>query len=143
MNFEIGLKLYSTNTKSIKAVEAMHRENVFDYIELMPIPGSYSRTISAWKGLNIPVVIHAPHSSHGFNLSDKKSRSRNLKMFVEVKKFADSLTSDYIIMHPGLTGEAEETVEQIKIMNDKRILVENMPFVSLMGTKCIGSSRGK
>ena len=57
-----------------------------------------------------------------------------------MREFANSLSTDAIIVHPGLTGEVGETICQIKAFKDKRILVENMPFVSLLGTRCVGAS---
>ena len=59
----------------------------------------------------------------------------------ETRHYADSLKTDNIIYHPGVDGEIEETVSQLKEIGDDRILIENKPYYSL-GEKlvCIGHS---
>jgi len=60
-------------------------------------------------------------------------------MFSEVRAFCDKLDGKYIIVHPGIGGSMENTIEQINAMNDRRLLIENMPYVSMFGDDCIGS----
>ena len=77
--FGIGLKLWSTNTDHyLREAKKLYAEGVFDYIELYVVPESL-KCANEWKTLNIPYVIHAPHSAHGINLADKNCEDRNIK----------------------------------------------------------------
>lgn len=140
MSDKIGLKLFSNNISSIKKAREYYLAGLFDYLELMAIPGTYRETIKYWKKLKLPYIIHAPHGKYGFNLSLPDMRKQNEKLFRETQKFADDLGADMIIVHPGLTGMIDETARQIKKINDSRIVIENNPYISLFQTKCVGSS---
>lgn len=137
--FKIGLKLYSTDTHLITEALIL-KDNFFDFIELYVIPGSYNDTIDAWKELNVPYVIHAPHAFHGVNLAQKNKRETNLKHFEEVRLFADALKASIIVVHGGNNGSLLETIEQISLLNDKRIIIENKPKIGLSNELCIGWS---
>ena len=137
--FKIGLKLYSTNTGLIP--EALLLKNkFFNFIELYIIPGSYDKTINAWKELAVPYVIHAPHSFHGVNLARLEFRATNIRHMGEVQRFADELHADAIIVHGGNNGDINETIEQLRIINDVRIVVENKPKIGMLDELCIGWS---
>jgi len=136
----VGLKLFSTNTDSIKTAREYHARKLIDYIELMVLPGTYRGTMRSWQGLEVPFIIHAPHGTYGFNLSDPDKRRHNAKVFDESRNFADRLDAEFIIVHPGLMGEAEETARQIRKIDESRIIIENKPFISLRQTKCVGWS---
>jgi len=113
---------------------------LFDYIELYIIPGSYEATINAWKDLNIPYVIHAPHSFHGVNLAQADKWETNLQCFNEARQFADDFGSDIIIVHGGNNGSFEETLRQISLFNEPRIALENKPKVGIQNEVCVGWS---
>ena len=137
--FKIGLKLYSTNTDLIP--EALLLKNkFFNFIELYIIPGSYDETISAWKEFDVPYVIHAPHSFHGVNLARSECRETNIDHMREVQRFADELNADVIIVHGGNNGNINETIEQLRMLNDSRIVVENKPKIGILNEICIGWS---
>lgn len=135
---KIGIKLFSSNVEAAKAAAKLHEKKLIDYIELMALPNSYQKTINCWREIGVPFIIHAPHSKQGFNLSLESKLHSNLKMFKETKAFADALKAKYIIIHPGLLGEIDETIKQIKRLNDSRLIIENNPFISLFQTKCVG-----
>ena len=128
---KIGLKIWSTNLSNY-ANEALrlYDSGYFSYIELYAVPGT-SDTISSWKKLNIPFTLHCPHSVHGFNLSKAEFRENNKKLFNEVRKFADKLNVDYIIIHSGIDGEVIETAKQLKALNEPRALIENKPYKAI------------
>ena len=48
--FRIGLKLYSTDVALIQDA-VRFKEGLFNFVELYIVPGSYVKTISAWKNL--------------------------------------------------------------------------------------------
>lgn len=137
--YKIGLKLYSTNTDLIGEALTL-RDEYFDYVELYIVPGSYDGTIQSWKEFNVPYVIHAPHSFHGVNLAKFESRAKNMKHISEVQRFADYLAADIIIAHGGNNGSINETIEQLRIIQDERIVVENKPKIGLTDELCVGWS---
>ena len=141
----IGLKLWSTNLSNY-ANEAMrlYESGYYNYLELYVVPNSLD-TLSGWKKLNIPYTLHCPHSAHGFNLAKSELKRSNQQIFNEVRKFADELNVDYIIIHGGLDGNAKETAEQLKGLNEPRALIENKPYKStpkvVENKICIGYNR--
>lgn len=142
MNFhlKIGLKLHSTNIELIPDALTLKKEGFFDYVELYIIPGSYEKTINHWEGLHVPFVIHAPHSYHGINLAQSGKWETNLKNFNEARLFADDLYSSIIILHSGNNGFIDETIRQIKLLNESRIILENKPKIGINDEMCIGWS---
>ena len=139
--YKFGLKLWSINDNYIKEAIRLHEQGIYDYIELYAIPETYSSHINLWKALGIPFVIHAPHFSDGLNLAKKESRDNNLRLISETRKFADALKADKIIVHPGIAGKIEETIRQLKEINDPRFLIENKPYYALNnGLICNGAS---
>jgi sugar phosphate isomerase/epimerase len=138
--YNFGLKLWSTN-KNYVASAVSHYYKIYQYIELYTVPNSYNDFIELWKSLDIPYTIHAPHTLGGLNLSKKEMREQNFKIIEEVIKFANTLNGSLIIFHPGIDGDIEETVSQIKKIKDKRILIENKPYFGLVDNLiCVGSS---
>ena len=136
---KIGLKLYSTDTALIQDASRLGK-GFFDFIELYIIPSSYEKTINIWKSFDIPYVIHAPHSLHRVNLAQEDKWESNLKHFVETRRFADELGSETIIVHGGNNGSISETIRQIKLLNERRIALENKPKIGLQNELCIGWS---
>ncbi len=75
---EFGLKLWSINTDYYLAeARRLYEKGVYSYIELYAVPHTLEH-IEKWKKLDIPFVIHCPHSAHGFNLASKESESEHL-----------------------------------------------------------------
>jgi len=140
---EYGLKLWSTNTDSYRSeAQRLYNVGIYDYIELYVVPNSFDAHINLWKQLEIPFIIHAPHFRNGLNLAKKDNFEQNLKMSEESQKFANELNAEYIIFHPGIAGDAKETVRQLNIINDSRILIENKPYYTVLGDGniCNGNS---
>jgi deoxyribonuclease-4 len=137
---KIGLKLHSTNTKSIHEAEALYKDGYFSFIELYIIPESYQNLISSWQGMNVPFVIHAPHSFQGVNFAQPEKWETNQRAFRETQRFADALGADIIIVHGGHDGSFDETLRQLSLLDDKRIALENKPKVGLNNEICVGWS---
>lgn len=129
--YKIGLKLWSINTDCYydEAIR-LYKDGVFDYVELYVVPNS-TDTIGKWKKLNIPFIIHCPHFAHGFNMAKVEKKESNLKIYKQVKMFADELSAKYIIFHGGIDGNVEETAKQLASFNEPRALIENKPMVAL------------
>ncbi len=127
MNF-FGLKLYSINRNYIEPAVKLYESEVYHYIELYIVPGSFDEFNSAWKDIPIPFVIHGPHYKDGMNLAKKENEKGNFDMACETKRFADVLKAATVIFHPGVNGDICETARQLNIINDGRIVIENKPY---------------
>jgi len=140
----LGLKLWSTNDFYIAEAERLYADGVFAYIELFTVPESFN-FIERWKRLDIPFVIHAPHSLAGFNPADIQRREENLRIMPLVDAYRYALNPKYIIFHPGLNGCVHEAVLQFNSIFDeyheiqKIALLENKPARGLNNEECVGS----
>lgn len=128
--FSIGLKLWSVNCGAWRS-EALrlYEQGRYDYLEIYAVPGT-SDTIPLWKELRIPVVIHAAHFKHGFNLALAERVSENRRVYDEMRRFADELEARYIIFHGGTFGRIEETARQLAMLGESRALIENKPAIT-------------
>ena len=76
---QFGLKLGSKNTNYTEDILSFYQEEYFQYIELFAVSESFDDTIEYWKQFPIPMIIHAPHSLAGMNLSLFEERENNKK----------------------------------------------------------------
>jgi deoxyribonuclease IV len=143
---KIGLKLWSTNDYYLPAVQELLSKQIFDYIELFVVPGSFSKCISIWKDVSVPYILHAPHSLQGLNLSLQTSQDLNERHCEEVRQYTKSLRPQNVIFHPGMQGTVDETIRQINLLKKdfpdvfKIALIENKPKIGLNNENCVGSS---
>ncbi len=125
---KLGLKLWSVNTDNyLREAKKLYNRGIYDYIELYIVPNNEDK-LSTWKELNIPYIIHAPHFLHKMNLSLKEYEENNIKIYREVKLYADILKAPKIIFHSGTDGDYKETARQLKNLNEPRALIENKPY---------------
>jgi len=136
----IGLKLYSTDTALIPEAMVLYERDLFQFIELYLTPRTPREMIGQWKRLGVPFVIHAAHSLHGINLAQAEREKDNVQYFGETSRIADMLGSSWIIAHGGNNGSILETIRQIGLMGDNRIVIENKPKIGLRDEACIGWS---
>ena len=136
----IGLKLWSRNVDLAERAAALCAEGWIHFIELYVVPETIDSTLGVWRGLNVPFMLHCPHAAHKFNLAKAELFDANVLKFAEVQRFADALHASVIVMHGGNRGEIDETIRQLRHLNDGRIYLENKPKVSLTGGLCIGHS---
>ena len=142
---KIGLKLWSINTDYYyNEAQRLYEEEFFDYIELYAVPDTLD-LLKKWEKLKIPFAIHAPHFIHGLNFSDKKCYEYNFNLIKQVKEYSENLNALYTIFHPGISGELNETIRQMKDIKGLNYIVENKPYiVHLPKTDndeiCIGAS---
>jgi endonuclease IV len=107
------------------------RDEIYDFVQLIVFSDSYDDThaIIQEKMQGIRSVIHAPF--YDIDTGNSDLLESNLRKLKDAQKFADLLCSDIIILHPG-RGDGEEylseTIRQIKMINDPRIVVENLPY---------------
>lgn len=142
----LGLKLYSSNVFYIPKAIALHAEGVFQYIELYVEPGNLAEYLPGWKKLDIPIVLHSPHSGSGFNFSLKECEARNREKIAEVDVFHTELHPRWVIFHSGTNGTVDETIRQLTMFKKEfpavfeAAVVENKPRKGLKGEFCIGAS---
>ena len=150
---KIGLKLWSVNTDAyLREARRLYVEKVFDYLELYVVPGTLEK-LTLWKALqeelNLPFVIHAPHSFHGVNLADAANSAANEKAVDETKRFADKLGARKIIVHGGWCPEncgqaaaLAQLIAQLKSLADERLLIENKPYLPIdnLPRRLVGST---
>jgi len=119
----------------------LYKEKTFDYIELYAVPGTYNASINEWKTMNIPIIIHAPHSGQNVNLAKQEKQKENIELLKDTFRFADELKAGYIIFHAGTSGTIEEAAKQLSSMADKRTLIENKPYFAMDAKNvCTGNS---
>lgn len=140
MNFQLGLKAWTTNLPLIPGAVALHREGKLDYIELFCVPHTAHDTFAHWAETGIPYVIHAAHTMTGLNYARSDMRAVNRDLTFESFFLADALRSPSIVFHPGSGGELPETLSQIKSLRDDRMILENKPLRGLNGVNCVGST---
>jgi len=130
-DFQIGLKLWSTNTSKISDAIKLYKSGFYQYIELYSVPNSYISTISKWINCKVPFVIHAPHFMSGMDLSNSSMMLSNQILINEAISFANALSATDIIFHPGVKGSLKETAHQLSNIHDDRIVIENVPSIGV------------
>ena len=140
---KVGLKLWSTNERYIKAAQDLYKKAVFDFVELHVVSGSRS---TLWREADFPFFLHAPHSYSGLNLSIRSLINGNRRAVELVESFRLELDPKYIVFHPGLNGSVDETIHQILTFKNefgtlfRSALIENKPAIGLKNENCIGAS---
>lgn len=130
---KFGLKLWSNQEDLLKAAIDLIENKVFDYIELSVVPNTNIDSFTC----DLLYVIHAPHEKFGVNIGDPEKKEYNQSMINESINWADKLNARNIILHSeyGSMNAAKRLLEEV---DDKRILIENMPKVGLDDEKMIG-----
>lgn len=134
MNF--GLKLWSTNQDILPHAAQLIKDDLFQYIELTPIPGT---DIDIFLSYDLPYTIHITTERHGVNIADQEKKNYNLKAIQNCIEWADQLKANYLILHPGF-GSLASSIEFMNSIDEKRILIENMPKVGLFNELMVGYS---
>lgn len=119
---KIGVKFYDYEP------EVEYSKKNADFIEIMAIEG---HDYSKFEDFPVPIVIHCQHDSFGVNNADKSKYDRDLRSINFALKVADSTNAEKIIVHPGELKNndcsEENSIDLIKNIKDKRIIIENMP----------------
>lgn len=129
---KIGLKMWSANADVLaRAGLELLEAGIGDFFELYVVPGTLGQLPRWLPYRRFPVVIHAPHFRHGFNLADAGRERLNRAIFADVGVYAEALQTRCIICHPGTGGAAAETVRQVQGLADERIILENKPLLQM------------
>lgn len=91
-----GLKLWSSNTDLLSEALELIEPDLFQYIELTPIPET---DIEPWLEHKIPFIIHATTERHGFNIGTRNAENKEL--LANSIQWANELNAKHIILHPG------------------------------------------
>jgi deoxyribonuclease-4 len=129
-----GLKLWSTNLDVAPEAARLVGEGTFDYIELMPVQGTDP---APFRDMGVPFVMHGPVERAGFNLGDVDARAHSLALLHDCLEWADALSADLIVVHPGF-GSLDSAITALSGLDDRRVLIENMPGVGLSGQDMLG-----
>ena len=109
-----------------------HFKDKSDFFEIMAIE---TVNYDFLNEFDIPIVIHSQHRSFGVNVADKTKIQRNLNSINFARKIADQTKSKKIIVHPGeldsKNSSREQAIEFIRNINDKRIIIENIPLMDV------------
>ena len=136
---------FENDLDPINAVLKTVKDGIYDFVQLIVFPDSYEplHTIIAEKFKGIKTVIHAPFYMHGVDIANPDLLQSNISKLKSSQKFADLLHSEIIVIHPGV-GDGEqylnETIRQLKILNDSRAAIENLPYHPRADLKMHGST---
>jgi deoxyribonuclease IV len=142
--YKYGLKLWSNNKEVMGDVQTVIDDGIVDYLELTIVPGTYSECAKCWRDLDVPYVLHAPHSYLGLNLSQEDRMLVNGDLIEEVESYEEALNPMFVIFHPGLNGSQDETIRQINYFKKEHpemfshALIENKPKIGLNDELCLG-----
>lgn len=121
---KIGVKTYD-NGKFLE-----HFRKKVDFAEILTIEGrdyEFAKQFSQF----LPVIIHAQHYIFGSNPADKSKDEGDASSINFARKIADFTNAKRIILHPGVinngSSSEENAVSFIKNLNDKKVLIENLP----------------
>lgn len=123
---KVGIKIYSDSKEKM---EYALRADFADFIEVMALSGK-DLYLPLLKESSKPMAVHAPHLSMGYNPADRSLFKNNIAIIDEVKRAADYLGADKIVIHsghvlnPGCSRAC--AVENILASYDPRFCIENL-----------------
>lgn len=129
IHIRFGLKLWSINTDLIEDAYNLVKSDVFQYVELTPIPCT---NVEPFLKYDLPYVIHVATENSSVNIADRNKRNFNLTVIKECGRWAYMLNAKHMILHPGYNS-LSGTKDFLDGINDRRILIENMPKVGIKG----------
>lgn len=133
-----GFKIFSNNLQKapmlLDECVAFIQKKPDMFIELMVLADTSElelKKIQQHIG-DIEVRIHAPHHIMGFDAGNKSKEKQNREILAVSQLAADMFGAKTIVVHAGCGHDKEqvkETARQFRLFNDKRIVVENLPFI--------------
>ena len=141
-----GIKIWSSNKQWFPLVVDLILQGKADFVEIYLKPDSFCLTdFDIFKKNNIQVALHAPHTTHNFDVFNLTKE--NLKIWHnQVVKTADYLKSRFIVVHPGVGDNKEIFKKESLKIKDERVLMESMIKIGFVGVKeggvmCFGYSK--
>ena len=144
---KFGFKFFSSNFQTAPATLkecadfVAARQDMF--IELMVVSSCNKDDLIKTKQLlgDVEVRIHASYL--GFDTGNKELTEQNKKILAAAQKAADIFDSATIVVHGGYEHGRkylEETARQFKNFNDKRVVIENIPYYGRNGELLHGNT---
>jgi endonuclease IV len=122
MDIDVGLKRFPLSLSDLKDLKKH-----MDHLEVMAIPGSNYDVLNK---LDLPITIHAPHISQGFNPASKKLEGLNEDLLNHALSVADMFSSSVVVVHPGHIVDKQCSVDfSVDFFNsriDRRMRFENL-----------------
>ncbi len=146
---KFGFKIFNSNLQNapefVKECADYVRQKKDMFVELMVLTDRSQSELYELKKIlkDVEVRIHCVHSSYIFDAGNKSLEKVNRQMFEYTQFAADLFNSKSIVVHSGNGHGKEyldETVRQFKLFNDKRIVVENLPYIDDNGDDLSGST---
>jgi len=133
---KFGLKLWSNNIDLFSEASDFFVSKENDFIELYHNCSEKLDfdALEIFKKINIPVVIHAPNSDgfHEFIIGERQKM-----IWKDTLKLADYFGSKRIVLHSGLVPNFDLFCENLKKIDDPRIVIENMPGIDMYGNSLL------
>lgn len=142
--FKYGLKIWSVNKQWFGGAASLFERGIIDFVEIYLVPDSFSLSdFEIFRQNNIPIIIHAPHTSHDFDVFSLNEK--NLAVWQsQVLPVADFLASRFIIIHAGV-GDSKKIFQQESAkIKDPRLLIESMSYKGSVGSNkviCFGYTK--
>jgi sugar phosphate isomerase/epimerase len=113
-----------------------YKEEILDIYEkeadFLEIEGLRNKNYDFIKKYKIPIVVHAEHLSLGSNPANPKLHQQNLDSINQAIKISDIAKGKKIVYHSGDLNDKgtnkETAIKFIKNIEDKRIMLENLPL---------------
>ena len=144
---KFGFKLFSTNIQAtpdlVKECAEFARSKDDVFIEITALAESSKDDWQKIKNLleGLEVRIHASYI--GFDTGNIEQEQQNKKILAFAQSAADLFNSETIVVHAGYGHDKKhlaETARQFKNFNDKRVVVENLPYFDNNGDHMHGST---
>ncbi len=141
-----GLKVWSHNSAYMPLIGDLVKRGVCDFVEVYVNWKTSDEYIPAWKDVNVPLRLHAPHSHGGFNPSVKEGMEQKLEILRKVDAYRKAFDPKSIVFHPGINGNITETVTQYIFFQQqfpelfKAVLIENKPKLGIKDELCCGAT---
>ncbi len=120
-----GLKLWTSNSEAaFNAATDLCGSKKFDFVELYHNPEQpldYAK-LGVLKSFEVDIHNDNNHGWHEFALGDEQ-----LKIWRGTLALADFFSSKSVVVHPGMSKSFEFFEENLRKIDDPRILIENMP----------------
>lgn len=128
--FKYGIKLWSNNGQEIfKEAQGLLARRQIDFIELYIHPSAAEpEKFKIFK--NAPVTVHATKYEDGFDVFELTKKKIDL-FKKQIIGAADFLKADLIVVHAGIDGQPAVFKKNLKRIFDSRMVIENMPAISL------------
>ncbi len=128
-----GLKIWSNNTDWFEEAVERHKREEFDFVEIYSNSEVAHDYLALEKLKQIPVLAtHIGHLDkagfHDFFLTKEQEPAWQM-----TRELTDFFEAPRIVVHPANNHNPGSFWENLKKLNDERIIIETMPVISPLG----------